>query len=238
MGYVEEGIITAVEPKSRGSWGVTFGNSFGCGVRDVGVEPKVGDQLRTYGQFGYSFHGQALNGQVLWYLTPEQEEAERQERNRKADQDKRERFEADRERLDAAYETLPETFRDRIDKFRRTNPDWRWQYESYESMCCVDAVKIAAYCSTAELVEYDPETEGTNAAQQCQAYAKLPYEEQKKAGIDGGHSGNSFGFAVRLAYLWLTDPGLVVAEHGALTPLVGCETYGCPHPAKESENAE
>lgn len=228
-GWIEEGVITEVTPYANGDgWSVSSSNGWGCGFRDVGVEPKVGDVLTTFGQIGYSFHGQALNGKVAWYLTPAEEEAERLAAMAARDQKKLDDFERNRAAMDADYDALPETFRERIDKFRRSNPAFRWEFEPYEMMCCKDAIKIASYCSVNRIAG-EFEGDEPTAAENVVAFQKLPYEEQKKAGIDEGHSGNSFGFAVRLAYLWVTDPGLVVAEHGALTPLVGCEEYGCPH---------
>ncbi len=222
-------MLTEVTPYSDGGgWSVVATEGYGCSVPDVGVEPKVGDTLRVYGGFGHTFHGQDLNGRNLWYLTPEQEEAEKAKRVARDAEDKRKRFEEERQRLDKEYAALPQTFCERIDKFRRTNPDWRWEFESYEMICCTDALKIASYCSVNRLTE-GPEGEEPTAADNIKAFAGLPWEEQKKAGIDSGHSGNSFSFAVRLAYLWVTEPAAVVAEHGALTPLVGCEKYGCPH---------
>lgn len=225
LGLIEEGEITRVEPYSDGKgWSVTA-NGWTSGLnaaRDVGTSPKAGDTFTTFGQIGYPFHGQALNGVILWYETIEQEEDERQEQTATSVREKHERFEADRARLDAAYEALPEPFRERIDRFRRTNPDFRWEFESYEMMCCTDAVRIARYCSASD----DERT----TADKVLAFADLPWDEQRKAGIDGGHSGNSFGFAVRLALVWVNYPGRVVHEHGALTPLVGCAAYGCPHP--------
>lgn len=146
------------------------------------------------------------------------------------DQADRDRFEADRARLDADYAALPETFQQRIDKFRRTNPDFRWRYEAYEMMVCRDAIKIARYCSVNRLARPEDGHEPT-AEENITAFRSLPWEQQQLAGIDDGHSGNSFSMACRLAHWWVTDPGLVVADHGALVPLVGCDEYGCPHEA-------
>jgi hypothetical protein len=229
LGLIEEGPITEVTPYSdgHGGWSVSFGDHWGCGVRDVGVEPKVGDVLTLFGCMGYPFHGQALNGEMLWYLTPDEEEAKRQADAEAADAKRRAEFEDQRAQLDRDYDALPDTFKERIDKFRRTNPDFRWQFEGYEMGCCTDAVKVASWCSVNRIAEEDG-SEPT-AADNIIAFQKLPWDEQKKAGVSDGHSGNSFGFVIRLAYLWVTNPGLVVQEHGALTPLVGCEEYGCPH---------
>lgn len=232
-GWVTEGIVTKVEPNSdKSGWAVTNASGWTCGVPDHGIEPKIGDTLTTFGQLGYRFHGHAINGEVLWYLTRAEEEAERQEDILKMNKKKRSKFESDKARLDFEsdkarldkdYASLPTTFQERIDKFRNTNPDWRWEYESYEMSCCVDAIKIAEYCINPQVAE------GETVADRIKSYLRLPWEEQKKAGIFDGHSGNSFGMAWRLAYQWVTDPGLVVLEHGALVPLVGCMSYGCPH---------
>lgn len=228
-GWVEEGSITRIDEDESG-WSVTTEGGWTCGLRKdrTAIAPKLGDTFTTFGQIGYQFHGQALNGEVLWYQTIEDEEAARLQDIVDKEARDRARFEADKAKLDAAYDALPETFRERIDKFRKTNPDFRWQFEAYEMMCCTDAVRIARYCSVNRIAT-EFEGDEPTAADNVAAFGKLPYEEQKKAGIDEGHSGNSFGFAVRLAHWYVTDPGNVVAEHGALTPLVGCVTYGCPH---------
>lgn len=226
MGWFEEGEVTRVKPAADGSgWAVTAGG-WTCNLaatQSLGLTPKVGDTFTTFGQIGYLFHGQALNGQVLWYRSVEEEETARQEQTAADVREKHEQFDADRARLDADYDALPEPFRERINKFRATNPDFRWEYEAYELMCCTDAVKIAHHCWL------DKDDEQTTA-DKILAFTDLPWEEQAKAGIDGGHSGNSFQFAVRLALLWVNYPARVIAEHGALTPLVGCAEYGCPHP--------
>lgn len=228
-GWIEEGLITRLVEEDTG-WAVTTEGGWTSLLRKdrTATIPQVGDTFTTFGQIGYPFHGQAINGNVAWYRSIEEEEALRLSSLREADQRKRDRFVADKARLDAAYRALPETFRNRIDKFRDTNPDFRWEFESYEMMCCTDAVKIARYCSVNRIAPRGNGDEPT-AADNIVAFSDLPWEEQRKAGISEGHSGNSFGFAVRLAWLYVTHPVMVVEEHGALTPLVGCESYGCPH---------
>lgn len=252
IGCFTEGIITEVTPYSDvdesgrpGGWSVSYrepgdkssSGTWGCGVKDVGIEPVVGDTIRVYGRFGGTFHGQALNGRVLWYQTPEEQDAAHKAMVARSKQEKIDRFKANEAKQDKEYESLPPTFKERIDKFRRTNPAFRWEYEPYEMMCCLDALKIARYCSINRIAtEY--EGDEPTATDNVVAFGKLSWEEQKASGVSDGHSGNSFGFAVRLAYLWVTDPGLVVAEHGALTPLVGCDEYGCPHPDAEDDAPE
>ena len=133
-------------------------------------------------------------------------------------------FEKKKPDLDTAYNDLPPEFKARIDKFRQTNPDFRWRFETYEMSCCVDAANIATKLKTVEEIE---------------KWKELPYKEQiKRVAIFDGHSGNSFGCAVGLAKAWLQDPKLVILMHGALTPLTGCEDYGCPHPFKIEDGVE
>lgn len=228
-GWIEEGAIIRIDEGENG-WSVTTSDLWTSLLRRdrATTPPKIGDTFTTFGQIGYAFHGQALNGKVLWYDSIEDEEAAHRQFLADSEARDREQFEDDRAKLDAAYEALPETFRDRIDKFRNTNPDWRWRFEAYEMMCCTDAVKIARYCSINRIAT-EFEGDEPTAADNVIAYGRLPHDEQRKAGIGEGHSGNSFGFAVRLAYWYVSDLGNVVAEHGALTPLVGCDEYGCPH---------
>jgi hypothetical protein len=71
LGCYTEGTITKVEGMC-----VTYDDGWCCMVRDCGVTPKVGDRLRVYGCFGRPFHGQALNGKLLWYITIAEQEAE------------------------------------------------------------------------------------------------------------------------------------------------------------------
>lgn len=125
-----------------------------------------------------------------------------------------EEFQRNREGMDKRVAALPEVFRARIQKFRKTNKDFRWKFEGYELFTCEEAIKIAAHCKTLDKVK---------------AFHELPWEEQQKAGISDQHSGNTFGMSCRLAMWFLTQPENVTKEHGALVGLVGCENYGCPH---------
>ena len=111
-------------------------------------------------------------------------------------------------------------FQRRIQKFRDTNPEFRWEYEGYEMFCCEQAVIYARMFPNVE---------------ELSAFHKLPWEQQvakfegEQRNAFDGHSGNTFGFACALARHYITIPENVYREHGALVPLVGCEAYGCPH---------
>ena len=61
------------------------------------------------------------------------------------------------------------------------------------------------------------------------SWSKADWKEQQKLvpALADGHSGNTFGIAVRLAWHFLVNPELVLQEHGAMCPLVGCRDYGC-----------
>ena len=98
---------------------------------------------------------------------------------------------------------------------RRNNPDFRWKYESYEMMCCTQAVLMADKFPNQELLK---------------EFKDLNYKKQKRMlpGLDEGHSGNSFGCACFLAKLYVNKRyDDIIKMHGALAALVGSKEYGC-----------
>lgn len=200
-----------------GGLALSFSDSTGIGVEKCETPPKVGQTARLYGRgLGYPVRGIVVEGNVLYYRTPEQETQHRQSLSAKHVADKRAKFEERRAQLDAAYRDLHPAFKARLDKFRSSNPNFRWEFEAYEMSCCTDAQNISSKLRTVEAID---------------EWLKLPFERQKEqVSIFDGHSGNSFGCAVHLAKLFLDDPKNVILAHGALTPLVGCKDYGCPHP--------
>ena len=180
-----------------------------------GFVPVAGMIAKFYGKgFGYTVRGVEINGNIMYYRTPEEEE----ERHKKWCDDKDERdkknFKKMNKKLDEYYNKLPDLFKQRIDKFRNNNPDFRWKYESYEMFCCNEAVKIANALKSIEEIK---------------KWKDLSFEEQKKlVDIDEGHSGNTFGCSVNLACWYLSScPENVVRQYGALAPLVGSKEYGC-----------
>jgi len=150
----------------------------------------------------------------MYYRTPQQAEEDHRKMCEKADKDKMKVFKKNKKKMDKDYDSLPDLFKKRIDKFRKNNPNFRWEYENYEMFCCKEALKIANVLKTAdEIIKWKD----------------LPWEEQKKrVDISDGHSGNTFGCAVNLACLYLSQcPENVVRQYGALAPLVGSKEYGC-----------
>lgn len=182
--------------------------------------PQPGQVARYYGRgFGYPVRGLDVDGVEVYYETEDEYrtratiEAEERNSARRAEAD------AERAERDARVAALPECFQKRIERFRRNSADFYWQHEPYEMASCVDAVKIAEAFKDAE-----------NAGDAIQAFYSIGWEEQQRLvpDLDGGHSGNTFGMACRLAFHYLTDPRLVYAEHAAISALVGCEDAGCP----------
>lgn len=220
----EEGTVEKVRDDGATYWEVTSSNGWSCGVKKKhGIEPKVGDHFVTWGSIGRPIRGIAVARRVLFYRTPAEQEVENQ---KQLDESRAKRvadYEGKRNEFDARVAALPAALRDRIEKFRAFKGDeWRWEFESYELMCCEEAQKLLGRFGTAEKI---------------QAFAKLGYEEQKAAfpEMDDGHSGNSWGFSLRLAYQLADKPGYVWQIHGALCPLVGCEDYGCYSTREKAE---
>jgi hypothetical protein len=239
-------VIKKVEPEGDGQgWAITSSDGWSFFVPDEGVEPHVGDTARFYGRgIGSIVRGLDINGQEVFYRTPEEQEEENKRETVRAAQKQRDDFEQNRERLDAAYGSLPVEFQQRIAGFRERNPNFRWEYESYEMMVCVDANEIAKACTMpetgAKLRELGIRLKDgnwiDNPVGRLNAFAAINSEanqyqfnlqDEVIPGLDKGHSGNSFGAALRLAYLYLERPDLIAKEHGALCPLVGCQDYGC-----------
>lgn len=212
--------IKKVDP-TRGGWMISThdGSGFMLSRKQLNgaKPPRAGDAIATYTYRGSMIRGIDLRDEPLFYKTQAELDAEHEEWKADYAERKRKQFAKNRRKLDRQFATLPDVFQRRISWFRAWNPDFRVDNEAYEMVACIDAVKIAESMRTPKGVE---------------RFQKMSYKKQREAvpDLDEGHSGNSFGMACRLAWLYLTDPLLVIAEHGALTPLVGCEEYGCEHP--------
>jgi hypothetical protein len=217
--------IEAVEPGSSG-WTIkrADGWSFWIGS-DSPIEPRPGMHARFYGWgIGHPVRGLVLDGVTIFYRTAAEEEARHRAWCDETAMKRREAFEAGRDELDRRVAALPEVFRRRIERFRAGNPDFRWEYEGYELICCETAVKIAETLGTRE-----------RYAEICAGEDRWGAVFDAVPGIDSGLSGNQFGAALSLAGLYLADPEMVVRQHGALVPLVGCEKYGCTHDASTED---
>jgi hypothetical protein len=213
--------IERVEP-TKGGWSITRADHWSCFVSDeYGVEPKVGDRFSSWG--GTFMRGMAINGHVLFYRTPAEQEIEHEQERARMKANRVAEYEGKRSEYDAKVAALPAPLRERVEAFRAFKPEWRWEYEPYELACCEEAARLAAHFKTVDALK---------------AFSKLGYDEQKAEypEMDSGHSGNTWGMSIRLAWLLIAKPDLLVQEHGAICALVGCEDCGC-YAAREQSAA-
>jgi hypothetical protein len=137
--------------------------------------------------------------------------------------------------LDEGYKKLPKIFKQRIDKYRRNNPNFRRKFERYEMFCCEQAVAIAKAVkkkvkreAIAKRIPLWSITSRKRLAALSSFY-KLSQAEQMKMvpELNDGQSQNMFESSVQLAYIYLSEyPERVVQAHGALAILVGSLEYG------------
>jgi len=184
--------------------------------------PQVGEILRTYGRgIGYTVRGITVNGRVYRYATEEQENAAHKQWCLDQEAEREQKLAANIADHDARIAALPKVFRERLEKFQRDGGHaFRRDYEDYELFCCEQAVLIADTLKTPDAIA---------------DFKIKSWTEQKQLvpGLDDEHSGNTFGSACAMAFVYLKDQELVTKLHGALTPLVGCEAYGCKHDKEE-----
>ena len=175
--------------------------------KDHKVVPKPEDTVTLYTFNCSSIRGVDINGEKVFYKSDEQLEKERKEYHKKLQKQREERFKKEKPKLDEKYKNLPKPFKDRIDKFRDNCDNFRVEYESYEMLCCVEAVKIANVFDSAE--------ELTN----------FTGDLFKKCNLSDGHSGNTFGAAKFLAKVYLENPKHLKNIPAAIAPIVGQEKF-------------
>lgn len=212
----EDSPITEIQP-GGGGWHCTQESDWTIFVPNMpieqygevlraGIEPKIGDRLRLYGSFGHEVQGIQVNDDVVFYRTQTQREARRRRWLEDNDARKERAFTLKQGALDAEFEALPPFFRQRIERFRAEDPDFRKESEGYEMFCCTEAVKIALALESSTLGVEAAEGQRTALIQeQVMAFYDLPWEQQKQRvpGLGDGHSGNTFGGACNLAAAYL-----------------------------------
>jgi hypothetical protein len=167
---------------------------------DKFIEPKPGDTVRVYPEshLGSRIRGIFVNGKMVRYKTPAQSEYEHHRWVVTWHNERKEKFIANREKMDANFDALPDVFKKRIQGFREKDADFRWDSEDYEVFCCTEAVKIAA------ALREQARERGIEAV--VNEFHKKPWDDQKRiANIDDGHSGNTFGGACSLAAVLLRE---------------------------------
>lgn len=232
--HTNEGIITSVKDGidyeydfKLGSWAsgdAGHKGRAGFSIPKVNKLAKVGDRVTVYIHGGSMVSQVDLNGIPVMWKTPWQED---REHKRWVEQDQRRRvreYNKAKPQLEADYAALPPAFQRRIDVFRQYCPeDWSVNYMGYEMVCLRDAVKLIGIPKTDVDAWYE-------------AFRAMKYEPQQEflaehgVKLDEGHSGNTFGMMLQLAWRFEHNPDQAFQYHGALTPLVGCIKYGCPHP--------
>lgn len=204
-----------------------------------GSTPKPGDRIRLFTARGSLIRGIDLNDEEIYFKTEAELDTEHAKFVAEQKAKQLQEFEEKREEYDRQFDDLPESFQTRIQIFRDNCPTFRWQFEGYELFTCTEAVKIADHLGA----KLGPEP--TDEAIREAAIAFRGSFEDQESVISDGHSGNTFGTALMLARMHLMDENgikadgtadlpLVVQQHGALTPLVGCQAYGCVHPRPEA----
>lgn len=210
--------FTVIETRQGNS--VTFTDGWSLGwPEDRPGQP--GDDVAIT-RSGHWVRGVAINDQVIFYRTEDEDTAHRRAEIEAKDRTDRIEFYLPEDMAPylvwrGKYHALPEVFQRRIQKFVGERDDWIRRFGAYEMSACVDAVRVGKWFKENGATEED-------YARWTGPVADAPFE------LSDSHSGNSYGFAIRLGYWYATDPEMVVLEHGALTPLVGCDEYGCPHP--------
>ncbi|PID52190.1 MAG: hypothetical protein CR972_02800 [Candidatus Moraniibacteriota bacterium] len=204
-----------------------------------GVSPRIGDIARFYGEgIGRSVRGLDINGVECFYSTKQDYQKQLRTKAEEHEKEMQEQFERDRSNLDERFNKLPHIFQKRIEKFRKNNPDFRWKYEKYELFCCEQAIVI--YNAINTKLQQEAKDDGLTVEQYQKKYtmrvkflfhelSAMSFEEQKEVipELEDNHSGNTFGTAMKLAFLYTFQPDSVAKLHGAMAPLVGSQEYGC-----------
>ncbi len=173
-------------------------------------------------------HGWALNGEVVEWETPWERFARRVEWLAGYDRQKRADFARHRARMDADYEALPPAFKARIDRFRAERPDFRIDSEGYEMAAVKDGALFARTAREHAKAPEEEEVTVFWADEKrwrgmFRAMTEAPtdrairwlgwwwalnsevygYDHKRQGnlmpGMNGGHSGNTFGGACALA---------------------------------------
>lgn len=206
-------------------WELKFEDGWCLSAPNGPITPEPGMSVRLYGRgIGYSVRGIFIDGHEFRYLTEQREREERQRRIAEKERADQARLEAEVAGRDARWAALPEVYQQRKARFETNNPTWRRDFEEYELFVCEQAHLIASALGTREAIA---------------EFAKADWDEQKRRlpGLDGGHSGNTFGAACQLAAFEVGMPEGVVRQHGALSPLVGSRAYGDLDPERRVADA-
>jgi predicted secreted acid phosphatase len=177
------------------------------------VIPKIGDNVVLHTKNFSLIRGIELNGVSLFYKTDQDLEEDHKKFVKKLNDEKIEKFKKNRSILNEKYNNLPSIFKTRINKFRKNNPYFRVEFEQAEMFVIEQAIEVLKVIKDVD---------------KLQEFADLDFKKQKKLvpNIDSGHSGNTFGITMKLAYWYLKDINSVPKVPGAMEYLVGSKDYG------------
>lgn len=231
----EDAILTEVKREESG-WSIATD----CGwlwlnEKETSVVPKVGQLTRYYGR-GNHVRGIDLDGCNCRYQTERQLRDEWKKQQQEEEDRKKLAFEEQKDFLDKQYKQFPTIYKQRIDKFHRNNPDFRWKYENFEIKLCRESILIAKFIherlESKRIIGRIPKKEKdsyTTAVEKTLNWLSKLSEKRMMyliPGYSGGHSGNSFGCLRRLTFYYLTNQEMVVKMRGWLSPICGSEEYG------------
>jgi hypothetical protein len=208
--------ITKIQSISGGSFTWEHGRIF---VLPKNITAKVGDQVLYYGEWiGWPVRGLVIDGVEAFYETKDEQDIADNAWRRKKMKEQKMRFKEQKEKLDSDYLNLPPEFQARIDRLRSENPNFRIESEAREMFCCKQSIALIPYFQTLKKQSEDMRLEAAmnstsftvieavlSFEDKIQEFMNLSFEEQKRLipSIYDWHSGNTFGWACKLAYAYI-----------------------------------
>jgi hypothetical protein len=187
-------ILKKVSEYDKDSWELTVDSgSMICCIKNGNFIPKTGMAARFYGKgFGYPVRGIEINGHIMYYRTPKQADEDHKKWCEERAKEAKARFKKNKKQNEKDYKSLPDAYRNRMDRLRLKSPNDRCDWEPYEMFILTQSAEIAKCLKTVEDID---------------KWVDMVWEEQKKLvpTLNDGHSGNTFGAAVNLAKRYLMN---------------------------------
>ena len=213
--YGSEGTMTGLPAKLTPEWALK-------------LKTPINARIWPNFHLGGKTEGMALFVDGEWrdvfWRTPLERDVERVRWLAEHDREQREEFVEQKAELDAAYESLPDPLKARIDRFRAKDPSFRVQSEGYEMFCCTEGAKfyeraikfrdhptdpanieINLFFSHEDRAKNEKVWDVEQPADPAEAWLLWVWslEDYKRQKVllrsDDGHSGNTFGGAMSLA---------------------------------------
>ena len=216
------GVVTEVTDCGD-SFGVRIDSHTGFFLRkSYGVTPKVEDAVVLYSHWFARTRGLRLNGDLVYFLSLEDMEAEDKRRYDEMVKEKEEKFKRELPRMDIDFHQLPEIFKRRILRFRSEGPNFRKNYEAAELFVLKEAVYIQRTLRSPHSIR------SVLKSNHAKRHAALPR-------LSKDHSGNTeyaaFHFALRLARYKqgpkdrVLPTTQIINAPGVMVQLVGSKAY-------------